>query len=317
MPKINVCIATYDRNDQLYRTVASLAAQDLSGLEGIDLTVCIVDNNPDQRADAVFRRAQADFPDLKLACWQEPQPGVVHVRNTALRRSDDADFVAFIDDDQIATTDWLAALLACQRGTGSAVCHGPILAQYPPETPDWLRAGDFQSVRYARTRTGKRPGSVGNSLIDMAALKATGLQFDPATSLTGGEDTLLFTLMHRRGAVLAECADAAVLETVPPERATFAWQMKRWRREGGTDAMVKYHGRPVLVRRAGSLFDGLLRLSAGGALAALAFAAGGLRMNTATARRLYTFQRGRGMAAYAFGRQMQEYARSGQAGKPG
>ena len=74
--------------------------------------------------------------------------------------------------------------------------------------------------------------------------------------------------------------------------------------------MVKYHGKPDLVRRAGALFDGAARIVIGGALAGLAYAAGGFRMTAATGQRLFTFQRGRGMFAYAFGGQTDEYKRS-------
>ena len=59
-----------------------------------------------------------------------------------------------------------------------------------------------------------------------------------------------------------------------------------------------------------AVLDGAIRIVAGGGLAALAWCLSGGKLSPAVARRLYTFERGRGMLDFAVGRQVQEYARA-------
>ena len=56
--------------------------------------------------------------------------------------------------------------------------------------------------------------------------------FDPAFGRTGGEDSDFFARQLRSGRVFVWCDEAVALETVPPERWTAAFHIKRFWRSG-------------------------------------------------------------------------------------
>jgi hypothetical protein len=95
---LTVAICTRDRRDGLLKTLASLAAQSDSLFD-----VLIVDNS----SDGGVARSWDDFDGLRIRCCHEPVPGLSHARNRALSEVR-SEFVAWIDDDELADRDWIA-----------------------------------------------------------------------------------------------------------------------------------------------------------------------------------------------------------------
>jgi len=77
-------------------------------------------------------------------------------------------------------------------------------------------------------------------LIDMAFVRRHGLRFDPELGRTGGEDTMFFHAMYRKGGVLRYASSAVVYENVVRSRANFAWVVKRRYRAGQARALVSH-----------------------------------------------------------------------------
>ena len=71
-----------------------------------------------------------------------------------------------------------------------------------------------------------------NLLLDLAQLRTLGIRFDDRFGLTGGSDTLLTHTLVKRGAQIRWCDDAVMRETVPVERATRRWALRRTFRTG-------------------------------------------------------------------------------------
>ncbi len=308
MTLINICIATYNRNDGLTVLLESLRKIEHVPSNDVSLQVLVIDNNPDGRAKPVVEVIQgSDYP-MPISYFHETRPGVSHVRNTAVTQSAGMGFIAFLDDDEYVTPQWFKQLWRIYQETKAAVVFGPSIASYPEKTPQWMLQGDYHSCLIEKSGLRSLPSSIANCLIDLEVFRRHKLEFDTAISEIGGEDTLLFTQMLDLGEVLADASKAIVYETVPPSRVIPGWLYKRWRRTGSTDAMVKHKGRSPLAGRILALFEGMLRILVGGLLSSFWYLASGLTMTTRVADRIFTFQRGLGMVDYARGQIIREYS---------
>lgn len=66
------------------------------------------------------------------------------VRNTAIDIAlKSADFICFIDDDEIACEYWLDELIRVQKKTSAECVHGPVPGLLPKDAPDWIKKGNF------------------------------------------------------------------------------------------------------------------------------------------------------------------------------
>jgi len=305
---LSICIPTYQRNDQLAELLAGLSHVAPPG-DGLRVRVLVIDNNPGGDARAVVEAAAASPGPYPISYIHETRPGVVHVRNRALDANRQADFLVFIDDDELPTTGWLTALWSVWKQSEAAAVFGPVRAVYGADAPTWLVSAALHDCPVDETMDRTHPGFTNNCLIHLPTVRAHGLAFDPAMSLTGGEDILFFDGLLQRGERLANAQNAWLTEKVPPSRATTEWLKRRWRREGATDALLFHRRRGQGTGRIRAAAQAIPRIAIGGGMTALAWLLSGARMSDRVAKGLFTFQRGRGMLDFAFDRRVEEYAR--------
>jgi succinoglycan biosynthesis protein ExoM len=144
-------------------------------------------------------------------------------------------WLAFMDDDEFASPNWLSELVS--RRNGANAVFGPCEAIYGEETPDWIKEGDYHSNRITEIEP-ITTGYTSNVLIDMAFVRRYGLRFALELGRTGGEDTMFFHAMYRKGGVLKYASNAIVHENVPSSRLNLAWIVKRRYRVGQVRALV-------------------------------------------------------------------------------
>lgn len=304
--RILVAAPTYRRNEMLDGLLKSLSELVLP--EGADIRFVIIDNDRAGNARPVVEKWQQAFP-APLAYELEEAPGVTHVRNRALKLADDADLLAFIDDDEFAHADWLSALVRRYRETGAASVFGPVQSVYPQATPQWMKDWGVHGTPITEDRDQTKPGATCNCLIDMNTVRKEGMSFDPRMSLTGAEDTLFFTQLLDRGYRLTQAKDALVYEHVPEDRARANWLLRRWYRTGLTDAMIAGRQMKPGMARLKSGVDGVIRVFVGSLLVALTAIATLGQNKQAILARAYTASRGLGMISFALGKSYEEYGR--------
>ena len=309
--RVNICIATYKRPAQLERLLASLAEMEAPRGD-VACTVVVIDNDAQESARRTVWGWSRSHP-LELRYVSEARAGVSYVRNRALEESADADYLAFVDDDEMVSPQWLKALMGVRDETGAHAIIGPVEARYADGAPDWVTRADFHSK--TTEVGGVIVGSTSNCLIDLGKVRELGLSFDTRLSLIGGEDTMFFARLVDGGGRLASAPQALVYETIPTDRATVKWLANRWRRTGYTDALIKAREGGEGMTRPRAAIQGLARIGAGGLATLGAVITQGWRRPEAPIARLYTFMRGCGMIAYAFGKPLEEYQRhEGSAG---
>jgi len=225
MRDVAIIVPTLRRPESLDRAVRSLFAQE--GVQGRVAAIVVVDNDPAGSAAGIARSLGEEAP-WPLIYRHAPTPGVATARNAGLAATD-ASLIAFLDDDEVASPQWLDALLRARDSTGADVIFGPIAGRAPDAAP-WLRPyleRFFGRTGPAATGPLDAPFGCGNSLMVRATALPGAEPFSPAADQTGGEDDILFAALTRRGGRCGWAADAWVEEFAPAHRATLRYALAR------------------------------------------------------------------------------------------
>ena len=225
MTRVAVAIPTLRRPVELTRAIRSVLAQ--SGPHARPDVIVIADNDPDASARAVVTAMSAQT-DISIIYVHVPTPGVATARNAALLATD-AELIAFLDDDEIASPEWLTTLIQAQVQLGADVVFGPIQGRAP---------GATASVRPYLERFFSRAGApvnqlieapfgCGNSLFVRAGTLIGPTPFDTSTDQSGGEDDALFQDLAMRGVKWGWAAKAWVEEAAPAHRANLSYALAR------------------------------------------------------------------------------------------
>jgi succinoglycan biosynthesis protein ExoM len=224
---IDVCVCTYQRSS-LWRALETLAQQALDGRAR--MRVILADNNETPTAETTAARARKEL-GLDLLYVHAPARNISIARNACLDAAR-AEYVAFIDDDEEASPEWLGALLSPLAARPDLVAvFGPVKAIYAPDAPAWLIKGDFFSRKPWAAKSGEiDSGYTSNALVRRAAIGD--LRFEPGFGRSGGGDGYFFACLHQRGARFAFCESAMVTERIPAARANLRWRIRRNFRSG-------------------------------------------------------------------------------------
>jgi succinoglycan biosynthesis protein ExoM len=238
--RIDIGICTY-RRPELEETLQSLFK--LHVPEGTAVRLIVADNDAVPSAKGLVERLREESP-FPIAYVHCPKSNISIARNACLAACE-ADYLAFIDDDETAEPGWLSALLNRAVQTGADAVLGPVRAVYSATTAGWMRDGDFHSTLPVFVGGQIRTGYTCNVLLDMRSDRVAGRSFALSLGQSGGEDTHFFTELTEAGGRIDFAPDALILEPVPEKRASFSWLAKRRFRSGQT------HGRILASRNSG------------------------------------------------------------------
>ena len=231
---VSIIIPTFRRPALLRTAIISLLAQ-----RKLDASVeiVVIDNDPAGSAAAVVAELIPGAAlELRYLC--EPRPGISHARNAGVAASRGF-YVAFLDDDEVASPLWLASLLAAMREYATDIVVGPVRPAYPAGVPVPAYAKRIYE-RDAGTSTGQAIewSYIGNSLLRRDRCFAAAVPFDPQLGLSGGEDAIFLARLRERGRRLVWCADAVVTEDIPADKLAPAYLLRRAFRSGQTTAFL-------------------------------------------------------------------------------
>lgn len=259
---VAVCALTFRRPRGLASLLESLAQLENPG-PNCRVRVVIVDNDPEQSARQAVEGAATTMP-WEIEYATEARRGIPFGRNRAVAVAGQADFVAFLDDDEIACREWLAELLRVQRATGADVVTGVVLPDFEVDPPTWIVDGDFFERR--RFPTGHRLpyARTSNVLIAAPVIAAAGpAPFAEALALNGGDDTHFFMRAHDQGFSIVWADDAVVHETIPASRLSARWLLMREYRRGNTLSLCLRDLHDSPGRRVQRVGRGLLEIGRG------------------------------------------------------
>jgi succinoglycan biosynthesis protein ExoM len=231
--EVVVAFATYQR-PELVRTLLPLVMDQAKGLP-CRARVVVVDNDPDASARPVVEAVGSEDVDYH----HEPRPGIAAARNRALDEADTADVIVFLDDDEEPETGWLETLVEAWTAWQCAGVSGPVVSHFDGPVDPWVST--CSTFRRPRRTSGTRVegAATNNLLLDLHQLRRHDVRFDDRFGLTGGSDTMLTRTLIRRGGEIRWCDEALMHETVPAERATRSWALRRTRRTGNVWSRVQ------------------------------------------------------------------------------
>ncbi len=229
---ISVTIQTYNRAEELRRTLASLARIDRAGVT--DYEVIVVDNNSNDHTGAVVAPFHEAFSGL-LHYVRESRQGLSHARQRAVAESR-YEVVAFLDDDVDVDVQWLRAMEAAHARGEFAVVGGQARLVYPAPRPRWLAErseGLLTKVELGDQARLAQPDelfgvnlSVRKSWLEQVGGFRTDLG-RMGSCLLGSEETdLLERIVHAGGRLLYE-PGALVGHRVPADRLRRRWFWSR------------------------------------------------------------------------------------------
>jgi glycosyltransferase involved in cell wall biosynthesis len=130
---VSVVIPTYNRSAMLRNAVDTVLAQDFTG----PFEIVIVDNNSQDDTQSVARALVNEHPG-KVHYVLETRQGNAHARNRGVQTARGG-IIAFIDDDVIVDSDWLATLMTTLEARADlAFVGGRVLPQWTETPPSWL-----------------------------------------------------------------------------------------------------------------------------------------------------------------------------------
>ncbi len=303
--RVAVCVITYKRPQGLTRLLEGLNALTFQERRP-HIRVIVVDNDD---AGSAYQTCEAVRPrfNWELECYVEPRRGIPFARNTAIARAgNDADYIAFIDDDEVPEPNWLDELLRVMAKYEADVVAGPAVPHFMKEPPLWVIKGEFFASR--RRTTGERldRAATNNVMIRSAVLRAMANLFDERMALTGGSDIHLFRRVHRAGYRIVWADEALTTEWIPPSRVGTMWILRRAFRVGASTALTLFDLHSPIVAAAYLVVGACFRIVMGGTLLPVASAMGAHE----AMKRMRQVYQGAGMVAGLFGMRYQEYRRT-------
>ncbi len=181
----------------------------------------------------------------------------------ALARFPAFQYLLVIDDDEVASPDWIENLCATADRFDADVVGGPQLPVFESKNPPAAAAHPVFRPHWSRTGPVQALYSSGNLLLRRGVLEAFGPpHLDLRFNFLGGGDSDFLSRAQRRGFRLAWCAEAPVHETVPARRLEADWIRARSLRNGVISTLVEKR------RRSGERLSGLRVLAKSVALVA-------------------------------------------------
>lgn len=221
-PLVTVIVCTFNRAEMLSTALTSLLSQRTPSLGNWEILVvdnCSTDNTPH-----VLHRFAKQHPS-RIRWVHEMEPGIAAARNRGVAEARGT-WLAFFDDDQIASDMWLESLLEFARRTHADCVAGEVRLRF---APDLLPLNDISKSIFkllggtnpvvAPTQLeGRQLPGAGNVLVHRDVFAKVG-EFDK-NLVEGGEDNDFFRRARVAGFACWLIPNASVDHCIPPERIT-------------------------------------------------------------------------------------------------
>ena len=213
----------------------------------------------------------------------ETQLGIPFARNSVLNWAVDAgaDYLVFIDDDEMASPDWLLELYLCQKNSAADLVGGPVHPIAPSkEIGLWprihLKGLQLRGARMTNKNTTmvavgaaqKITVTTNNWLLRLNFLRQHGLRFDEGLGFSGGSDAAFCRALKKLDGRVSWTNKAMGFETMPMSRLTLRYQFKRGRDQSISSFRIRFDKtkHPLLLLRSlvfclSKLLLGIVRLS--------------------------------------------------------
>lgn len=249
--RVVVTLCTRQRPRMLRDCLDSLISQRIP--DDVSLAIVVVENNESEACRGIVEELAAQPGVPRLTYAHQPHIGIPIARNRALDLAlkQNPDWIAFIDDDEVAYPEWIASFAHAAKMLEADVLQGPVeRVDAGPDAGRVVRDIHIAADRKRRpTGTRLKVAATNNTMMraSLARADGLGLRFDESLRFTGGSDTEFFARAAKCGVVILWVDEAIVKESVPAERLTLGWQLQRERR-------VAANSMTLCIRQQGLLY---------------------------------------------------------------
>jgi len=234
-PRITICICTYDRYHLLPKAIASAQGQ---SLDRSTYRILVIDNSPDHGRAAAFGNRYHAPPFLD--CRVEKTPGLANARNVGARECG-TELIAYLDDDAIASANWLENLLHGFDDFGAEVdvVGGRVDPIWESPRPHWLgdqilsyvsavdRGGDARPADSSEWFAGTNIAFRTTAIVEAGGFDTRLGRVGAGATLLSNEETVLMRHLRSQGKLAVYVPQASVRHLVERKRLTRAWFRKR------------------------------------------------------------------------------------------
>jgi len=241
---LDVAICTWNRADDLDLVLTALAGQAVSA--DVEWRVLVVDNASTDHTSAVVERhaASGALPGLRRV--HEPEQGLTPARRRAVLETS-ADWIAFVDDDNLLEPGWIAAVAAEARARPEAGgIGGRVVLDWVAPPPPYLKEFGWC---FAEQDHGPEPRAVDNlagagMVLNRRALVESGWLDRPLLAdrtgarLVSGGDAEIAQRVRATGRELRYVPGAVLRHRIPPGRMTREYLFRIAAGLGASEAQV-------------------------------------------------------------------------------
>ena len=203
LPSLVICVCTRGRPAMLSRCLDALARQEADSDE-FKIESVVIENEISPKVQSIVEKYSNYESEINFHYAHEPSIGISSARNRAIDESLKlgAEWIAFMDDDEYPTENWLSEIveLISRTGTGSdegEVYVGPVVRDLDGVAPDWLQMRPPRHAEGAALDTCATNNVVFHRRL--VAPDGVALRFKDAFGLSGGEDSDFFGRATQQG----------------------------------------------------------------------------------------------------------------------
>ena len=235
---IIIAICTYKRSEKLERLLKNLCKLKYPDIK---TSILVVDNDYEKSAFDIYQKFKHK---LNILYCNEPQKGFSNTRNKALTESINlnATHLAFIDDDEISTKNWLINHIDFyNKFKNIYISSGPTYKKFDKEYPNYIKNNKtFKVVSHKALGQIKKTCASGNVFFPLNIVKENNIYFSETFNFLGSEDTDFFSRLNHAGYTIGWNYNAINYEIVGEERANIKWIIKRAFHNGYSVSVTRF-----------------------------------------------------------------------------
>jgi glucosyl-dolichyl phosphate glucuronosyltransferase len=246
--KISVIIPTYNRADFLVKALESVIKQKTEDHFYFDIIV--VDDGSIDRTRDVIEEMMGKWGDF-VRYVKAGGEGIAAARNHGVSAAK-AEWIAFMDDDQVAEDGWLINLFETAKKRAAMCVAGKRVLSLPEKIPIPLErrvrafyGEDFWGSHTRKFKEDEIPHT-GNILINKGVFDKVGA-FNTNFEF-GGEDTEFFIRVKKAGIDIWYTPDAAMVHLIEAKRLSESYLRAKAYREGISWAIINHKHMKIQVK---------------------------------------------------------------------
>ena len=140
MKRLGITVCTRQRPKMLEQCIRSICADINAALSDVVCFIVIVENDEFPRSKSIIDNVFHDHNKIEYHYECEPSLGIPIARNRAIGicLKNEADWLAFIDDDETLQCGWVDAMFQAATTLDADALTGPVHSILPSDPPVWL-----------------------------------------------------------------------------------------------------------------------------------------------------------------------------------